>query len=107
MPLMTSVVHEVVHQHPETGLVGRLQQVGHPVDQHVFQAFGRFFASSLNDKGYHAVQSYTASGDKTLFDLGGLQCELESLLSVHVDLLTPADLPLKFRAKVLEDAQPV
>jgi predicted nucleotidyltransferase len=23
----------------------------------------------------------------TLFDLGGLQCELESLLGVHVDLL--------------------
>ena len=43
----------------------------------------------------------------TLFDLGGLQCELESLLGVHVDLLTPADLPLKFRAKVLEEARPV
>lgn len=29
----------------------------------------------------------------TLFDLGGLQDELESLLGVHVDLLTPAELP--------------
>lgn len=43
----------------------------------------------------------------TLFDLGGLQDELESLLGVHVDLLTPADLPAKFRAKVLAQAQPV
>ena len=43
----------------------------------------------------------------TLFDLGGLQDELESLLGVHVDLLTPADLPPKFRAKVLAEAQPV
>lgn len=43
----------------------------------------------------------------TLFDLGGLQDELESLLGVHVDLLTPADLPAKFRAKVLAEAQPV
>jgi predicted nucleotidyltransferase len=43
----------------------------------------------------------------TLFDLGGLQYELETLLGVHVDLLTPADLPLKFRAKVLAEAQPV
>ncbi|GAB3626098.1 nucleotidyltransferase [Pandoraea terrae] len=43
----------------------------------------------------------------TLFDLGGLQVELESLLGVHVDLLTPADLPPKFRAKVLAEAQPV
>lgn len=43
----------------------------------------------------------------TLFDLGGLQVELESLLGVHVDLLTPADLPPKFRAKVLAEAQRV
>ena len=43
----------------------------------------------------------------TLFDLGGLQDELESLLGVQVDLLTPSDLPPKFRAKVLTEAQPV
>ena len=43
----------------------------------------------------------------TLFDLGGLQDELESLLGLHVDLLTPGDLPLKFRAKVLAEASPV
>ncbi|PVX73238.1 nucleotidyltransferase family protein [Paraburkholderia unamae] len=43
----------------------------------------------------------------TLFDLGGLQDELESLLGVHVDLLTPADLPPKLRDKVLAEAQPV
>ncbi len=43
----------------------------------------------------------------TLFDLGGLQDELVSLLGIKVDLLTPADLPLKFRAKVLAEAQPV
>ncbi|HSW20360.1 MAG TPA: nucleotidyltransferase family protein [Ramlibacter sp.] len=43
----------------------------------------------------------------TLFDLGALQIELETLLGVHVDLLTPADLPPKFRAKVIAEAQPV
>ena len=43
----------------------------------------------------------------TLFDLGGLQDELEMLLGVHVDLLTPSDLPPKFRAKVLAEALPV
>jgi predicted nucleotidyltransferase len=43
----------------------------------------------------------------TLFDLGGLQEELESLLGVRVDLLTPGDLPPKFRDKVLAEAQPV
>lgn len=43
----------------------------------------------------------------TLLDLGGLQDDLESLLGIHVDLLTPADLPTSFRAKVLAEAQPV
>lgn len=43
----------------------------------------------------------------TLLDLGGLQENLESLLGVHVDLLTPGDLPPKFRAEVLAEAQPV
>lgn len=43
----------------------------------------------------------------TLFDLGGLKDELETLLGVQVDVLTPADLPLKFRVQVLAEAQPV
>jgi predicted nucleotidyltransferase len=43
----------------------------------------------------------------TLFDLGGLQVELEELLGVPVDVLTPGDLPLKFRDQVLGQAQPV
>jgi len=43
----------------------------------------------------------------TLFDLGGLQAELEELLGVQVDLLTPGDLPARFREQVLAQAQPV
>ena len=43
----------------------------------------------------------------TLLDLGGLQDELQSLLGIRVDLLTPGDLPQKFRAKVLAEARPV
>jgi len=43
----------------------------------------------------------------TLFDLGGLQVELEALLGVSVDLLTPGDLPIKFRDRVLLEARPV
>ena len=45
--------------------------------------------------------------ETTLFDLGGLQMELESLLGIPVDVRTPADLPPKFRAQVLAQAQPV
>lgn len=43
----------------------------------------------------------------TLFDLGGLQEELEELLGVSVDLRTPQDLPLKLRRKVLKQARPI
>ena len=43
----------------------------------------------------------------TLFDLGGLQVELEDLLGVQVDLLTPGDLPPKFRDQVLAEARPI
>ncbi len=43
----------------------------------------------------------------TLLELGDLQDELQSLLGVRVDLLTPGDLPPKFRARVLAEAQPV
>ncbi|OQP87696.1 nucleotidyltransferase [Rhizobium rhizosphaerae] len=43
----------------------------------------------------------------TLFDLGGLQVTLETMLGVPVDLLTPGDLPETFRADALKDACPV
>lgn len=43
----------------------------------------------------------------TLFDLGGLQSELEELLGIPVDVQTPEDLPKKFRDLVLQEAKPV
>ncbi|MCK9512164.1 MAG: nucleotidyltransferase family protein [Pigmentiphaga sp.] len=43
----------------------------------------------------------------TLLDLGDLQDELQSVLGIDVDVLTPGDLPAKVRAKVLAEAQPV
>jgi predicted nucleotidyltransferase len=43
----------------------------------------------------------------TLFDLGGLQADLEETLGVPVDLLTPGDLPIKFRHLILAQAQPI
>lgn len=43
----------------------------------------------------------------TLFDLGELQVELENLLGMPVDVLTPSDIPVSFRAQVLAEAQPV
>ena len=41
----------------------------------------------------------------TLFELGGLQDELQSSLGIKVDLLTPQELPLYFREKVMAEAR--
>jgi predicted nucleotidyltransferase len=43
----------------------------------------------------------------SLFTLGGLQDEAQELLGVQVSVLTPKDLPVKFRDKVLQMAQPL
>ena len=43
----------------------------------------------------------------TLLDLGALQIELEESLGISVDVLTPGDLPKKFRNQVLSEAVPV
>lgn len=43
----------------------------------------------------------------SLLDLAGLQLKIEARTGIHVDLLTPGFLPLKFRQKVLEEAMPV
>lgn len=43
----------------------------------------------------------------TLFDLGGLQDELEQSLGISVDVRTPKDLPETFRQQVLAEARPL
>lgn len=43
----------------------------------------------------------------TLMDLARIELELEALLKVHVDVLTPKALPEKFRQQVMAEAQPV
>lgn len=70
----------------------------------------RVFGSVLHgddDEGSDLDLLVDALPDTTLFDLGGLQLELEELLGVPVDVLTPGDLPPKFREQVLAEAQPL
>jgi len=43
----------------------------------------------------------------TLMDVARIQVELENLLGVSVDVLTPKALPDKFRHQVLAEAAPV
>ncbi len=42
--------------------------------------------------------------DTTLFDIGAIRHELQELLGVSVDVLTPRALPENFRATVLAEA---
>lgn len=43
----------------------------------------------------------------TLLNLGGLQVELQDLLGVKVDLVTPGDIPDQFRESVCRQARPI
>lgn len=43
----------------------------------------------------------------TLLDLGNLEADLVQVLGTRVEVLTPQDLPHKFRERVLAEAQPV
>lgn len=45
--------------------------------------------------------------ETTLFDLGAIRHELETLLGIRVDVLTPKALPEEIRAQVLAQAHPL
>ena len=45
--------------------------------------------------------------DTNLFDIARIAGELEDLLGVKIDVLTPMGLPERFRARVIAEAQPV
>lgn len=70
----------------------------------------RFFGSTLHgtdQEGSDLDLLVDPLPGTTMFDLGGLQDMLEETLGISVDLLTPGDLPLKFRDAVLAEALPV
>ncbi len=48
-----------------------------------------------------------ATETTTLFRLARLQHSAQELLSVPVSVVTPGDLPVKFRDRVLQQAQPL
>lgn len=45
--------------------------------------------------------------ETTLMDIARIQVEMEKLLNIGVDVLTPNALPDKFRAQVISEAVPV
>ena len=92
-------------------------QALHQNRQFVLDAAKQFRVTNLRVFGSAARQQDTESSDldilvdttsgATLFDLGGLQDELQELLGLRVELLTADDLPASFRAKVLAEAVPL
>ena len=67
----------------------------------------RVFGSALRGDGSGLDLLVDTLPGTTLFDLGGLQDELQELLGVSVNVLTLKDLPAKFRDSVAREAQPV
>ena len=70
----------------------------------------RVFGSVLSgeDTEFSDLDLLVDTTDKTtLFDIARIQNQLQKLLNVSVDVLTPKGLPARFRAKILKEANPV
>lgn len=70
----------------------------------------RVFGSVLrgNDNRSSDLDSLVDPAPKTdLLDMARLQRLIQERVGVHVDLLTPGDLPPKFRDRVVAEALPV
>jgi uncharacterized protein len=94
---------------PSTALNTHRAAIRHIVSAHR-ASNARVFGSALH--GDDTEQSdldilIDPSPDTTLMDVAGIQVELEALLGVAVDVLTPRALPAKFRSIVLAEAVPV
>lgn len=94
---------------PSTALHTHRAAIRHIVSTHR-ASNARVFGSALH--GDDTEQSdldilIDPSPETTLMDVAGIQVELEALLGVAVDVLTPKALPEKFRGSVLAEAVPV
>ncbi len=94
---------------PSQALEGRREAVREAVSR--FRATNpRVFGSALRGddrEGSDIDILVDALPGATLFDLGGLKVELEEILGVRVDLLTPGDLSRHFRERVLAEVAPI
>ena len=60
-----------------------------------------------NDDGSHLSILIDPDSQTTLFDIAAISLELNKLLAVRVEVLTPNALPERFRNKLIEMAQPI
>ncbi|TKC92392.1 nucleotidyltransferase [Trinickia terrae] len=83
--------------------IRRIVAANHAVNARVFGSVAR--GEDHDDSDLDVLVD--ALPGATLLDLGAIQVELEEILGVSVDVLTPQDLPQKFRGEVLAEAVPV
>lgn len=72
-------------------------------DVRVFGSVARGDADQQSDLDFVV----TLESGRTLFDLGGLQYELEQLLGCRVDVVTEKGLKARIRERVLKEAVPL
>ena len=70
------------------------------------RVFGSVLHGTDQEESYLDVLVDALPG-ATLLDLGDLEADLVQALGTRVEVLTPQDLPHKFRERVLAEAQPV
>jgi predicted nucleotidyltransferase len=94
---------------PSEALATHRVELRQLVDRYHF-VHPRVFGSVLNgtDTEESDLDLLVDRGEKTtLFALARLEHQAEELLGVRVSVLTPKFLPIKFRDKVLQQAQPL
>lgn len=94
---------------PSDALVAHRDELRHLVSRYGLahpRVFGSVLTGMDDDDGDLDLLVDPTDGT-TLFTLAGLEYEAAELLGVPVSVLTPKDLPVKFRHDVLQRAQPL
>lgn len=94
---------------PSTALQAHRAAIRTVVERHRARN-ARVFGSVLHDddqEGSDLDILIEPTPSTTLMDVAAIQVELEKLLGVSVDVLTPNALPDKFRSSVLAEAAPI
>lgn len=94
---------------PSEALASNRAAIRHVVESHRARN-ARVFGSVLRGQDTESSDLdilVDPTSETTLMDVAAIQVELQRLLGVSVDVLTPKALPDKFRSVVLAEAMPV
>jgi predicted nucleotidyltransferase len=94
---------------PSEALISNRAAIRHVVESHRARN-ARVFGSVLHGRDTDSSDLdilIDPTPDTTLMDVAAIQVELQRLLGVSVDVLTPKALPETFRGAVLAEAAPV